>query len=171
MDILHIHRYLANETSEKEERELEQWLKESDENRKQFGQIRKIYEVEIKHSDDFDAQAALSKFKRVMDEDLPGVSHMRIRTDPARYTRRKRKSAWVKSAAALVIGISLSLYAAISFTDIFDMEQDEIVVESASPTLIETSPGEQKSFRLKDGSRIQLNASSSVHIPADFGEN
>lgn len=170
MDILHIHRYLANEASKEEKGELEQWLKESHENREQFESIRKIYEVEISHSDDFDTQTALGKFKRVMNEDRSGVSGTHIRTDHIRHSRRQQKKVWLKSAAALLISISISLYAVITYTDIFEKEQEEVIVEPAGPTLIETSPGEQKSFRLSDGSRIHLNASSSVHIPADFGE-
>lgn len=171
VDILHIHRYLANEASKEQRNELEQWLMRSGKNREHFESIRKIYELEIRHSDEFNTQTALVKFKRVMNDERSEDSGTRIRADHFRYSRRQQKEVWLKSAAIVLISMAVSLYAVFAYPDFFEKEQAEIVAEAAGPTLIETKPGEQKSFRLSDGSRIYLNASSSVHIPVGFGED
>ena len=163
VDILHIHRYLSNEASAEEKRELEHWLDESQKNKKLFESCRKIYNVELAHSYSYDVENALQTFRSVMDAKVQSKASIKKLTPVKRKTGNS--GLWLKVAAVLVIAIGLSIYA-ITSSDIYKIEE---ITETLTGLTIDTAPGEQKSFRLKDGTRIRLNASSSVYIPSDFG--
>lgn len=169
MDILIIHRYLSNEASEKERDELHQWLEESDENLRQFNNIQKIYKVEIRHRDDFEVRTALLRFRKVMDED---VSEAPVNPgSPARtkYPVRNKSRVWLKVAAVMAIGLFLSLYAVPAYLDLDHNDTEELALDAGGQSVIETNRGEQKAFRLKDGTRIHLNASSKLSVASNYG--
>ncbi|MCC5941963.1 MAG: FecR domain-containing protein [Balneolaceae bacterium] len=164
MEIKHIHRYLAGEASPDERKALERWLEESEENKNTFEAFREIYEVEIGYRFSYDKEAALEKFREVMNDSKP----VRRKTPLRKIEHRKpsRLSTWVKAAAVLIIAAGISIY---MFTAL-DESEDVRIVDAATGTTIETEAGEQKSFRLSDGSRIKLNASSRIYISSGFGE-
>jgi transmembrane sensor len=161
--IIDIHRYLSDEASAEEKRKLERWLEASEENRKNFESFRDIYNVELGYRFHFDKEAALVKFRKVMEGDSHSLKSIPIK----KYSEPRKHSTgiWLKVAAVFIAVIGISIYVAIST----DFTSDDRIVESVSGTTITTEPGEQKSFRLRDGSRIRLNASSEIYIPAGYG--
>lgn len=163
LKIHNIHRYLSDEAPSEEKQEFENWLEKSESNRQMFRRYREIYEVDPGYNYQFDAEAALKTFRKVMD----GGQQSRTYTsaEPEKSRKKAGVHIWMKAAAVLIAICSLSLYMIISFDFTGEGSSEEI----AAGVTIETSPGEQKSFRLSDGSRIQLNAGSEVYVPSGFG--
>ncbi len=161
--ITEIHRYLSGEASQGEKEALEQWLKESGENRRVFDSIREIYSVEIQYRHNYDTEKALNQFRSVMNASSNGSNNKK---ELKVYSRPKRKSGiWLKAAAVLLLLFGASIYLLSSF----DFDSKEAATEVVAGTTIQTEAGEQKSFRLSDGSRVRLNASSEVYIPSGYG--
>lgn len=165
MELKDIHRYLAGEASPDERKVLERWLKESDENRTTFETYRDIYEVEIGKKFSYNTEKALEKFRVVMDG-KPAV-HRKNTLRKFEHKRPAKTGIWLKVAACMLLAVGLSFY---TYTNFYPSER-EIVVEADRGITVETKAGEQKAFRLSDGSRIMLNASSSVYIDGGFGKD
>jgi transmembrane sensor len=165
MDLLHIHRYLANEAPVEERRELESWVEQSEENRKFFESYRKIYRIKIGHKHQYNIEDALYIFRQLMNSDVVPASIAPVHRIERNRKRHVKTAFWIKAAAVAVIALGLSLY----FYSTHETFDNKTVKEVASGITIETEPGEQKSFRLSDGTRIKLNASSRVYLPSDFG--
>lgn len=165
MEVKNIHRYLAGEASPGERKVLERWLEESEENRKTFETYRDIYEVEIRQKFSYNTEEALEKFRAVMDG-KPAV-HRKPTLRKFEHKRPARSGIWIKAAAVILVAAGLSFYV---FTNFYPSEE-KIVVEADRSTIIETEAGEQKAFRLSDGSRVMLNASSRVYIDGGFGKD
>lgn len=163
MKIIDIHRYLSDEASAEEKRRLERWLEVSEENRRSFESFRDIYNVELEHRYHFDKETALVEFRKVMEEDSHSLKSISVK----KYTnpRKQTTGIWLKVAALFIAVIGISIYVVTSS----NFTSDDRIVESVSGTTITTEPGEQKSFRLSDGSRIRLNAASEIHIPEGYG--
>lgn len=164
MKIIDIHRYLSDEASAEEKRELERWLELSEENRRVFESFREIYNVELEYKYHFNKEAALVKFREVMDEST--LSLKSLPNNRYSASRSRTTGIWLKVAAILIAVLGISIYVVTSS----DFASDNQVVEAVSGTTITTEPGEQKSFRLSDGSRIKLNADSEVYISHGYGK-
>lgn len=165
MDLLNIHRYLSDEATEAEKRKLENWIGESEANRIKFESYQEIYNVELQNKYKYDTEKALIRFRQAMDENEK-ASIKRLPLPGYRKQRKQTISMWWKAAAVLLLTAGLSFYLYSSG----DFLQDEVHVNEISGTTITTEPGEQKSFRLSDGSRIKLNADSEAFIPQAFGQ-
>lgn len=165
MEILHIHRYLSEEASAEEKREMERWLKQSEENKNLFESYQKIYQVKIRYTYQYDLENALNKFRKVMDGESVPAPHSKLKKIGKTGKRPLKKRLWIKAAAFLIIALGISFYV-FTTPGLFD---DVVMEQPADGQTIETSAGEQMAFRLHDGTRIRLNASSSIHIPAGYG--
>lgn len=162
MNITDIHRYLSGEASEEEKKDLERWLEISEENKKLFRQIQKIYNVELQNRYQYNKEAALNEFRKVMEADASSA----VKKSARIYHAPKRKTGvWLKIAALFLTVAGISIYLVTSL----DISGDATLEEVTQGVLVETEPGEQKSFRLSDGSRVRLNAASSIYIPTGFG--
>lgn len=162
MNITDIHRYLSGEASEEERKDLERWLELSEENKRLFRQIQDIYNVELQNRFQYDKEAALNKFRKVMEADSSSAAKKGARI----YHAPKRKTGvWLKIAALLLAVAGISIYVVTST----DFSAEDPAQEVAHGVSVETEPGEQKSFRLSDGSRVRLNAGSRIYIPSGFG--
>jgi transmembrane sensor len=159
--ITDIHRYLSGEASQEEKRDLERWLELSEENRKTFEKFRDIYSVEIAHKHQFDKQAALKKFRQIMDS---GSAAPERKVKSYKHSRHKKSGVWLKVAAVIIAIAGISVY----MVSDFGLDDADSKREAIAGTVIETEPGEQKSFRLSDGSRIKLNSASRIHVPEGF---
>lgn len=164
MELSNIHRYLSGEATPEERKALERWLNESEKNQRTFDGFKEIYDVDIKHSYRFDKEKALYRFREVMLEEREERSKLPVSQPVKRL--HNRTQLWWKVAAVLLVAIGLSLYV---FTNPGIIQTDETAKE-ISGTFISTEAGEQKSFRLQDGSRIRLNAESEIFIPESFGK-
>ena len=164
VEIKNIHRYLAGEASPDERKVLERWLEESEKNRETFESYREIYDVKIGYRFRYDKEAALKKFREVMNSEKPVKRRAPIQK--IEHRKQRRSGTWLKAAAVLLVAAGISIYLFATF----DSGDDLRVVEDASGISIETEAGEQKAFRLSDGSRIKLNASSRIYVADGFGD-
>jgi len=166
VDLLNIHRYLSNEATEAEKRKLEKWIGESEANRRLFESYQEIYNVEIQNKYKYNTEKALNRFRMAMDENDKAMAK---KLPVPGYTKRRKQisSVWWKAAAVLLLtaGLTFFLYSS------GEILQDKEYADELNGTTIITEPGEQKSFRLSDGSRIKLNADSEVFIPLAFGRD
>lgn len=169
MTITHIHRYLSGEADAAERKVFEDWLAAHEDNRAQFEDYRKIYAVSIERSQKFDAVSGLETFRKNRAA-LPPVQQAPTRSRPIPkgvVVRPQPKYAlWLKLAAVLLIALGVSLFL---LHPVFTGETSEIA-EQAAGTWYETAYGEQRSYRLPDGSRIRLNADSRLFLPDDYGQ-
>lgn len=166
VNLLNIHRYLSNEATPAEKKELDHWINKSESNRKKFESYREIYDVEIQNKYEYDTEKALARFRLVMNKDQ-NTTPYRAAARSGHKLRKRNSAIWWKIAAMLLLTAGLSFYLITSDHLILDKSS----VEEISGTKISTEPGEQKSFRLSDGSRIKLNADSELYIPEHFGED
>ncbi|MCC5935180.1 MAG: FecR domain-containing protein [Balneolales bacterium] len=169
MDITQIHRYLSGEADAAEKRAFEDWLAASDENRAKFEEYRKIYVVSIEQAQQFDAVSALETFRNNRSEISPKSQAPRSTAGRAavRLPENRRASGlWLKIAALLLLATGISLYVLYpGFTG-----SDSPASQQEAGSWYETGFGEQRSYRLPDGSRIRLNADSRLFLPADYGQ-
>jgi transmembrane sensor len=167
LNITKIHRYLAGEATLKERKEIEAWLETSEENRELFESYCKIYEVEIQNKYKYNIENALARFRDVMDKDhKDDITSLRSKKPANKVYQKKGSGVLWKIAAIILLTAGIGLYVYTSA----DHWMEDVLTEEVSGTLITTSPGEQKTFRLQDGSRIQLNSNSEILISEGFGK-
>ncbi|MCD6013650.1 MAG: hypothetical protein K0Q79_3512 [Flavipsychrobacter sp.] len=94
-------KYLLDEASEAEQAQVQNWIGQSEENRKEYYRFKTIWEESrfVAASSTVDENAAWDKFK------------MRTRQQPVKTVALPGRYAWVKVAAALIILIGGSLLA------------------------------------------------------------
>jgi transmembrane sensor len=165
VNITEIHRYLSGEATQEEAEQFERWLEQSEENRETFKRFQQIYSVEIEYKYQFNKEAALRKFRQVMDAGSAS-SAGKAKIYNHTHLHRRKRGTWLKVAAMIIAVTGISLY----LVSDFSFDESETVNEVVAGVTISTEPGEQKSFRLSDGSRIRLNSASSMYIPSGFAK-
>ncbi|MCH8485354.1 MAG: FecR domain-containing protein [Candidatus Cyclonatronum sp.] len=168
MKITQIHRYLSGEAGAAEKKAFEDWLAASDENRAKFEEYRRIYVVSIKKAQHFDAVAALATFRKNRSE-FPTTEAPNQKTESRALRpagKRRPTGVWLKIAAVLLLALGISIY--VLYPGLTGT--DSPVVQEAAGSWYETGFGEQRSYRMPDGSRIRLNADSRLFLPFDYGQ-
>ncbi|MCC5942419.1 MAG: FecR domain-containing protein [Balneolaceae bacterium] len=165
MEIIKIYRYLSDAATPHEKRAFEEWLKKSEKNQELFESYRNIYNVKLSDRYEFDTLEAFNRFNEVMNRGTVGKSlsaHQKERRNK-KYSYRT----WWKVAAALLLAFGLSLYLFTSNEFKFNDTSQGVVAGATFYTL----PGEQKTFKLPDGSSVRLNADSELFIPEGYGKD
>ncbi len=149
-------RYLDGSASSEEKILLLDWLKENDQNRKMFADIKNIWvSTMVIYSDDLETEVALDKFRE------------RIREYQSKADRKKKilYYSWrVAAFVAIVLGFSYFLS---QYTGIFTHKDRLAVVNQ-----VIMPAGSKGSISLPDGSLVWLNSSSKIIFPEVFdGEN
>lgn len=170
MTITHIHRYLSGEADAAEKKAFEDWLAAHEDNRAQFEDYRKIYGVSIERTQKFDAVSALETFRknRAAQPSAPATNPETAKVPPIRPAARSRSASglWLRVAAVLLVAAGIAVYALYpTFLD----EPIEAALDIQG-TWYETAYGEQRAYRLPDGSRIRLNADSRLFLPDTYGQ-
>ncbi len=138
----------------------EQWLAEHPE-RKEWVQAAKELYLQLNGGNDA-AQFSmhLARFNKVLEE--RGI-HTQVPARPRRIHRAVNVKWWSVAAAALLAGIAvIYFYRSAKKTVIPDILEKGLVYSSDA--------GERKSFRLPDGSRVQLNAGSTLTLEKKFNK-
>lgn len=145
-------RYLLKETNNDENRDVERWIEESDENKKNVEQLYYLLEVnnKLRVMNSIDTDQALELFnKQLKKKQVENKKHHVFKI-------------FQRIAAILFLPlICSSLYLFLSQ----DMHQVEIIE-------MKTNSGMISSFKLPDGSKVWLNSNSYIRYPSKFdGEN
>ncbi|GHT37832.1 anti-sigma factor [Bacteroidia bacterium] len=142
-------RYLDGSATIEEKTELLQWLKHSEENRKDFTLTRELWLASEAVSDNgLEAGIALERFRRKLNSE-----HKQI-PPPSRLSIK-----WYQAAAVILILFGLGFG-----TSRFIMPEKEILVQNQ----LITAKGSKGQFTLPDGSTVWLNSESKLSYPETF---
>jgi transmembrane sensor len=164
-------RYLDNTMSEEDSQILEEWLEESNENRRILHSANRIWKAAENHS-----QESLIKelnlerdwekvFAKISDRN-PEEKRQRIQHFRKLRKRQQFFSNVLKVAALLLVGV-LSAVLTLQYAP---LQETEIVQAPVFNEII-TKPGERATIELGDGSKVFLNADSKLIMPKTFSQN
>lgn len=169
-----LHKYVSGECGPEEMREVEDWLHSDERNQRFIDSLKKIWEVEPRDEMEVNAKSAWSSFqkkisgeKELTGEDNPAYELNKIRSEPM-YTksyahkRHGRALAFSLSAAAVIL-IALLFYQYVPLAT--EAPQPQSAMQE-----VMTEKGQRTTFRLSDGTRVQLNADSKLEISGKFME-
>lgn len=134
-----LNRYLKGETLQEENLEILSWIEESNENRKQFMQFRRLHDSAIWSENNVDSAKTYSISK--------------TRTFRIGFVRE-----WMKIAAVIAIAISGTLF-------IQKANTKSIPVLTQT---IEVPLGQHVNLTLSDGTKVSLNSNSRFQFPSTF---
>lgn len=146
-----IARYLDGKISEDDFTKLEEWIKNSEINKKDFGQLRNIWEISNKYID----------IGKINTE----VVHRKIleRISSNKFSKRPLWFYWQRIAAVILIPVLISSFI------LFRLQHSRIT-SSIEPSYNEINAcfGTHSIFHLSDGSIVWLNSGSSLKYPIKF---
>ncbi len=150
-------KYLAGETNDHENSEIESWLNESEQNQQVFEESKRVFEktdayYRLKR---FDADTA---WKNVQAQTVPSQN----KTVPLKKFRKEVASQFYKYAAVIVVAILLGTVGYyIGFRNRVPAVYSEII--SGDRQVLQE-------YVLPDGSVVALNSNSTLTFPKKFGE-
>lgn len=160
-------RYLANETTRKEAQKVEQWVNASAQNREKFEEFEKIWTESADRHDfkknAFDAgrdwQILSRKIERHAVANDPSGRQSYIGYDAS---RNRFWPVFVRVAAIFLIAGLIGFFAYRNWAPAND--------NSSEPTLraITTAMGQRVNLTLSDGTKVLLNAGSTLRLPKVF---
>jgi transmembrane sensor len=153
-----IARYLAGESSSRDEHLLNEWLGENSGNLKEFSEREKLwnaFEIALNRKK-VDTQAAYRKFKAFTDQ--PGTRKLNNSGGIAAMTRTTLK--WAATGIIFLAIGSVITYFIISTIDFHENELSEIVIPN----------GSRGNITLTDGTTVWLNAQSRLSYSRSFGK-
>jgi ferric-dicitrate binding protein FerR (iron transport regulator) len=155
-----IYKYLNGKLSPAEAEKLVSWLKQDPRNKDYFHKLKKTWQPMENAREDVREAYLEMQSKLAMNHSL---------TSQFKDTNREARRRWkqgLRIAAILIIGL-ITGYGVNSLK-----KQEPVTPEKLNYTKISTSPGEQSQVTLPDGSRVWLNAESSVRFASGgFMEN
>lgn len=162
-----LQKYLSGECSPRERDKVEAWIRADEENKKFMKSLERIWEVEPRDGITVDAESAWASFQHKLSEKEKKSSEniFRLHTN---YSNRS--FGWTKVAtfaAAAVVLIAFLFYVYIPQFD----TSPEAANHQPKMEQISTKRGQRTVLRLGDGSKVYLNAASSIKIPAEFGDS
>lgn len=169
-------KYLAGESSRKEEKQFLELINNDEKLNREFEQIKKIWSAvsEEEKEEDWDVASAWKEAeKRMRFYDEPKASEPKAkkrRVDSKIYTMHSNQKSMMKmtlySAAVLIIGLMTGLLFYIS--DWQNLEQNNGLNEAVVQKVFENERGEKSIIHLEDGSQIHLNSASQLIIDPKF---
>ncbi len=144
-------KYITGQASEEEADWLRAWIKESPENEAYFAELYETWHNALISRHQIDTDKAYSEF-------LDRTGQI---AEPAERTGTGIRQIWsrIAAAAAIVICFSAGLY---YFTGPAGHEREF--------TVVNVTKGTRKQFVLPDGSKVWVNAGSSLKYEKDFGQ-
>lgn len=153
-----IAKYIAGDSSSKENDELQQWLNSSNKNREEFNKITLVHQ--------------LSKIKVTNDQKTKVFSRIQGHIEKESIVTKKKRisnfrwNSWFSLAASILIFISIGAY---YFINSSQVEAPEI---NGKSLITKSNPAGQKSkVFLPDGSIVWLNSESSVSYEESFNDS
>ena len=174
-----MHKYLADEASPEERREVDAWIESDERNEEFMKSLLDIWNIEPGDNIEVDARKAWESFKyRLADERRAGSSESEdnifrlseLRSpEPAQHraagARKRVLAVSLTAAAVLLIAFLFYQFSPLGAANLAISSQD-----LPNPQEITTERGQRTNLRLFDGSRVQLNAESELRIPTGFGD-
>lgn len=166
-------RFLSGDCTPAERMEIENWLKESNENREFFKNIKKIWDVTPPDEIQVNSLNAWKIFKKQLDVKIEEKNEKSLRSinkyasDHYRQRSSRFHSPWrqvLRTAAILIIMVS-GLYFLLEF-GVQDESADDITQIEMKE--IRTEKGERRRVTLSDGTEVLLNSASSLRFPERF---
>ncbi len=148
-----IYKSFSGDLSAEKQNQLDNWLSESEANRKEFDVLKKTWEMSSNFSKDFEVNldTEFAQIQNRIDADEKGnVKEAIVKTIPV-----ARKNNWWKP---LSVAAAILLLAGAFF--VFNQNS-----KSAEMLAMETLDGEVKEVALADGSKVWLNENSSLSYP------
>ncbi|SBW03793.1 conserved hypothetical protein [uncultured Dysgonomonas sp.] len=144
-----ITKYLEGEATQEEVEQLSAWIKLSDENSRHFMQMRNIWEVSNPafDPDELDMEGARS------------LVMQQIKQEKAQHSLFYY---WQRIAAILIIPLlAISIYLYLKPQQEIKIAEQEVIAPYGTRSIVD----------LPDGSKVWLNAGSSIKFPAIFSDN
>ena len=164
-------RYLDNTMSEEDSQMLEEWLEESNENRRILHSADRIWKAAEDHSQEclikeLNLERDWEKvFAKITDRN-PEEKRRRIQNFRKLRKRHQMFSNILKVAALLLVAF-LSAMITLKYAP---LQESEIVQAPVFNEII-TKPGERATVELGDGSKVFLNADSKLIMPETFSQD
>lgn len=143
--------FLQGKLSKGEERELLRWVRESEANKEVFLREQSQIEAELGQKTDFASSVAWTEFKGKI---MPQKAQLR-----SRWLQRS----FAPIAAAFVLGL---IIASVGISLVFSGGEMYSQLQH-----ITTPYGARTNFELPDGSKVWLNAGSTISFPSKFDKN
>lgn len=165
MDVALLVKYLSGNCTPAERKAIERWLKEDKKNQRYLAYIKRVWDVEPKKEFNPNTQKALER----VESRLGGLESSQKTNDDQLHlynSSNKKRSVvlpWLYVAASMVIMAMGILYVASRFAPSKTIEHEVAMQE------IVTKKGQHTTFRLKDGTKVALNADSKIRVPSDYG--
>jgi len=163
-------RYLDGIVDDSDSKKLEEWLAESNENRRALHSVSQIW----KASEERSQNALIQELN--LEEDWEKISNHISKTDEKEKTKRvlkfkrlrKRQQFFsnLMKVAALVLVAVASGYLTLQYAPVQQEKAYEPVFNE-----IQTSAAERASVELGDGSKVTLNAASKLIMPESFSQS
>lgn len=144
---------LANELSELENEQFEKWLADKKPNQESYEMLKKGWEVEFSRQGQEQGDRLFGKImSELEDEDFPQLGQ----------PKSSRLSAFIKYAAVFAVLIMASFI-------IWDFDYDSKFEPNKITLVNKTNAfGQKSTFHLSDGSKVFLNAGSTLTYPSKF---
>jgi ferric-dicitrate binding protein FerR (iron transport regulator) len=161
-------RYLANESTKTENEKVERWINASAQNQQKFEEIEKIWRQSASRHDfkknTFDADSDWEQLSNKIDRH-PTSNNSSVRQSKSidyNVTHNRFWPAFVRVAAIFLIAALIGIFAYRSWTPTEN--------GSTEPTLraITTAMGQRVNLTLSDGTKVLLNAGSTLRLPKVF---
>jgi transmembrane sensor len=147
-------RYISGQCSQQEIEEVERWISDSDENKKSFELLKKVWlkeSMDLIYQNPEDAWVKFSKKTGLFST-----------TDSGKKHERMYYGGIIKYAAAILVVLLPLLY----FSGLFGGGEYQIHMQEYF-----VKNGSRKTITLADGSKIMLDAGSTLKYPAEFVGN
>lgn len=172
-----IHRCLSGEANAAEKQELDRWIESDIEHKKLYEELRELWNVQPADEIEVDFSEEWSRMERRLGISLdqkteagkaadvePGSSRIYTMLN----TGKSRGSSWQLFIRIAAIILIIALPATYLITQqIGDAESESLSAETEFQT-IQTDKGERASMVFSDGSRVVLNAMTTVRFPRQF---
>lgn len=167
-----IARYLADESSMAEKREIKSWIEQSDDRRDLVFDLQKIWKAKSEKKQEWNVDSAIKKLetqikkkdnntRRIPKRPYNPVAEQSFYAG-VRYSYRQ----FMVAAVILLFAVSLAIVFTLLYTN-----QPGMVSDSLAMREVVTQAGERASITLDDGTLVRLNVDSRLMIPEDFGNN
>jgi transmembrane sensor len=154
-------RYLAGETTEAENREVEAWEGNSASNKQQLEQLRKIWQVSETPAEAPESNPDLA-WNRIAAKINAPAQPMRVAEELPEKSSFNVAWVWrIAAAAVLVLGVALAFY------------KTRPALQNVGLAMVkfETKAGQRSEVTLPDGSKVWLNEKSVLRYPKQFAAN
>jgi len=175
-----LHRYFSGEATEQEKIQVESWVDSDPRNREFMQSMKEIWEIEPGDEIEVNARAAWNSFKNRL-SDKPGEVTVggstrlygieELRRPGHSYETRTNRNRRVVALAATAAAVLLLAVVFYQVSPTLMGNVNDTSGETPRGQLISTERGQRTSLRLFDGTRVQLNAESSIRIPPGFGDS